>query len=301
MLFKYRNKLARAVYNHACRGILATPPLSPKPGPLIFCSMMCERDLEMYLVAIKSVYTRIGEGNIYLINDGTLTPQSIGLLNHHLSAPTIVDIASIGTGPCPRGGTWERLLHILDLSANSYVIQVDSDILARQDIAEVVQYYRENRSFTLGTSAGRDFKSLMEAAAFAKATPGDHVQMIAERSFERLKGAQTRRYVRGCSGFAGFARGAATRAEAEEFSTEMEAMHGKRWSEWGTEQVTSSYLIANCANSCVLPWPRYANFSRTIRVEDAVLLHYIGDSRFYRGQYVRDSRREIAALNGSRP
>jgi hypothetical protein len=263
--------------------------------------MMSERDLVMYLVAIKSIYTRIGEGSIHIINDGSLTAQSIDVLNRHLAGATILNIAAIHTDPCPRGACWERLLHILDLSAQAYVIQVDSDVLARQDIAEVVQCYRANRSFTLGTSAGRDFKSLAEAAAYAKTTPGDHVQMVAERSFGRLKDAQTRRYVRGCAGFAGFARGTVSRAQAVEFSGEMQGLLGNRWSEWGTEQVTSNYLISNCADACVLPWPRYANFSPTILAREAKLLHFIGDSRFYRGQYVRDSRREIAALSGSLP
>src|SRR5579864_3844319 len=148
MFFRVQNSLARTYHDWRCKRICATPPLELKPAPLIFCSMVSQRDLTMYLVAIKSVYSQVGEGSICIINDGSLTQEGLATLRHHLGSPAVVDITTINTGQSPRGGCWERLLHILELAHDSYVIQIDSDILARGPIPEVVQCYRENRSFT---------------------------------------------------------------------------------------------------------------------------------------------------------
>ncbi len=296
MLYKFRNQLARALYDYYCRRILDTPPLLIRPTPLVFCSMVSRRDVIMYLVAIKSVYSRIGEGVICIVNDGSLQSDDINLLKHHLGSPHIVDVAAIDTGQCPRGGTWERLLHILDLTDQSYVIQVDSDIVARGPLVEVRECYRANQSFTLGSWAGQDFKTLAEAAIYAKTVESSHVQISAERGFGSLESTADRRYVRGSSGFAGFARGGASRRMATYFSVEMERLLGNKWSEWGSEQVTSCYIVANTPGGKVLPWPKYTNFSENTDPSSAVLLHFVGDRRFFRGRYAKESRRIIAEL-----
>jgi len=296
MLYSFRNRLARARYDRGVRGILETPPLQIVPAPLTFCSMVSERDLLMYLVAIKSLYPRIGEGRIRVIDDGTLTPRGKETLRLHLGSPTIVPIASIDTGLCPLGGTWERLLHILDLTEDSYVIQVDSDLLARAAVSEVVECYRTNRSFTLGTHMGQRFTSLDEAAAAARASGGTHVQMVAEQALDRLLDAAQKRYVRGCSGFAGFARGSSPRHAAEEFSVAIQNIIGDRWNEWGSEQVTSNYIVSNSEQPIVLPISKYRNHTRDTEIEEISLLHFLGTDRFYGGRYLRASQSLISEV-----
>ena len=54
--------------------------------------MVSQRDLLMYLVSIKSIYTKISEGTICIINDGSLTSKAKDILQYHLGSPTIVDI-----------------------------------------------------------------------------------------------------------------------------------------------------------------------------------------------------------------
>lgn len=250
----------------------------------------------MYLVAIKSLYSRIGEGRICIINDGTITPASMNLLKEHLSTPEIIHISDITTGKCPYGGTWERLLKILDLSRDAYVIQVDSDTLVRTLVPEVTELYRKNSSFTLGSWAGQRFVNILDAADYAANIDSNHIQIVSERMLAHLDGASRKQYVRGCSGFAGFARGAVSRTQAETFSIAMEALVGSRWSEWGSEQVTSNYLIANAPNSHVLPLPSYVNFKPDLCIADAKLIHFIGDYRFHRARYVQESRRLIREL-----
>ena len=91
--------------------------------------MVSHRDLIMYFVAIRSLYAQIGEGAIAIIDDGSLTAADTEILHRLLGGPQIIRADQIDTGACPRGGTWERLLHILDLSSSRYVIQLDSDTL----------------------------------------------------------------------------------------------------------------------------------------------------------------------------
>lgn len=298
-LHKIRNDVGRTLYRWRCREILETPPLVIKPAPLTFCSMVSHRDLLMYLVAIKSVYTKVGEGLISIINDGSLQSNDIAHLNHHLGSPNIIDISTIDRGTCPRGSLWERLLYILESTEQSYIIQVDSDIVARGQIDEVVKCYRDNRSFTLGSWAGQDFTSLAEAAAHARTLDDSHIQVVAEQNFDRLRDIQEKRYVRGCAGFAGFARGSSLRRLAEDFSADMQQLLGERWSEWGSEQVTSNYVVANSKNAQVLPWPKYTNLDPNIPAEKSALLHFFGPRRFYRLLYIRESRRVIKDLKRS--
>ena len=298
-LYKVRTRLARALHDWGCRDILTTAPLAIRDAPLIICSMVSQRDLIMYMVAIKSAYMKLGEGRIAIINDGSLESDSIELLNRHLGSPDIAHIDDIDTGPCPRGGTWERLLHLLDLAERAYVIQLDSDVLVGGPIPEVAECYRSNRSFTLASWNGQAFTDLVNAAQYAKAAEGGHIQILAERALDRLDRPSEKKYVRGCSGFAGFARGS-SRRDAEEFSVKMQAMIGSRWADWGSEQVTSNYIVANSAGACVLPLPKYLNFLPHVPIDEAAVLHFMGETRFHHARYMRESRRVIAQLAAAR-
>ena len=53
-----------------------------------------------------------------------------------------------------------------------------------------------------------------------------HVQVVAEASFDKLRDFQSLRYVRGCSGFAGFARQSFTREFVEDISAQMQTAIG---------------------------------------------------------------------------
>lgn len=296
MFHKYRTALAKAHYNWLCRDVLKTPPLQIKPAPLAFLSMVCSADLIMYLVAIKSVYLRIGEGTIVVIDDGSLTASDRRIIADHLGEPRFIRLQDIATAPCPSGGCWERLLTVVDLSREAYVIQVDSDILAINDLPEVVQAYRENRAFTLATRMGQRTESLREAASRVATHPGSHVQIAAERVFDRLPDPDGQRYVRGCAGFAGFARGGIDRAQIEAFSTELTKVLGAKWREWGSEQVASNFAIANSPDPVILPFPQYASYDPEVDVRSSRLLHFLGSFRFHGGVYARESRAFIEKI-----
>jgi hypothetical protein len=297
MFYRIRTRLKRLKHDFRCRKIRETPPLQIKYAPLKILSMVSHQDLTMYLVAVKSFYRQVREGSLVIINDGSLTSADITILSQHLGSPEILRMQDVQTDACPKGGCWERLLTVIDFSAKNYVIQLDSDTLTRAAVPEVVGCYRANRSFILGTNMGRSIVSLPEASEFVRDATRDHVQIFAERNFVRLKNAQNLRYVRGSAGFAGFAKGAFARQPVEEFSTAMTELIGAtKWSEWGSEQVTSNYTLANSPNAMVLPYPKYAGFNPDLDLSVNVFLHFIGTYRFTRGVYARESVRIVREL-----
>jgi hypothetical protein len=291
--------LARKRFALRSRRICATPALQPVPAPLTIVTMLSHRDLLMYLIAIKSLYPRLGRGTILLIDDGSLTTADRDVLNEHLGSPTIVPVCHIDSRPCPSGGTWERLLLIVARSADEYVIQMDADTLATGPLDEVEACIGDNRAFTLGTRTGRAFETLQQAADRARHSDSDHVQLVAERAMDRCAAADRRRYVRGSSGFAGFARGGVRRTAVDAFSAEMRGLIGVRWTERGSEQVASNYVIANSPAARVLPYPKYACFDREIDPAASTFLHFVGTHRFDGGVYARLAGRSITAATAA--
>ena len=122
--------------------------------------MLPRRDLVPYLVAIKSLYAEVKQGRVAVINErsvvdhNSLTDEDLAVLRHHVPGIEIIDFCAISTGRCPRGGTWERLVKIIELTKENYVIQVDADTLVSEPIPEVLDCVQANRSFILGTDVG---------------------------------------------------------------------------------------------------------------------------------------------------
>lgn len=290
---KQRRHLARA------RAVLATPPLVPRDDGVVLFSMVGGAVVLPYLVAAKSFARALGRGRVVVMDDGTLSGVDRALLVEHLAAE-IVPIAGIDTGFAPRGGTWERLLAILDRRADDYVIQLDSDTLTLGEPVEVRAAIDANRSFSLRGEAGAE---LMEVDAFAASLPPRraplHIQHAAERAIGDLQLPECLRprYFRGCSGFAGFARGGRARTLALAFSQTMQEQFGAaRWAEWGTEQVTSNFVIANEPDPLLLPYVRYRNFWSDGVPSDVALVHFVGTHRYTGRTYLDATDRAIASL-----
>jgi hypothetical protein len=123
---------------------------------------------------------------------------------------------------------------------------------------------------------------------------------MSEKALSNLIGANELKYVRGSAGLAGLARGEVSREFAENFYLQMADIIGRRFLEWGTDQVAFNFIVANSPEAIVLPYPAYACV-RPESVEEARFLHFIGSYRFDAGIYAREGRRVIAsaARNGS--
>ncbi len=300
-------RLKRALYNQRCKTIFSTPPVRARRDGVVLFSMIGTEVLIPYLVAAKSLHHHLRRGRFVIMDDGTLTARDKALLGDHLDSPVILPIKDVDVGPCPNGGTWERLLTLLDMAADDYVIQLDSDTVTTGPVPEVIDAIEANASFTL-LGANTPIPNITDVESFTRGSfpggaPSDayydgHIQGATEASLTRIAipGLSELRYVRGCSGFAGFARGQ-NRALATAFSQAMtEQLGPKRWSEWGTEQVTSSFVVANDPSGRVLTPGRYINYWGEPLPMDPGFLHFIGTYRWHRFEYMNWSMNAIRAL-----
>ena len=302
---KVEHKLREAMFLREARGILATPPVQARDDGLILFSMIGTRVLLPYLLAIKSLHAQLRRGRVVILDDGSLTEADRQVLARHLGNPRIIPIASVEVGPCPRGGTWERLLTILDLRQDAYVIQLDSDTVTLGPVPEIEAAITQGHSFTLRGAEDSELLPLPEVSARSRAAAAGntsgrvHVQSAIEQAMEQLQipGRTGLRYARGCSGFAGFAPGRDGRALAEAFSQEADRLVGRaKWSEWGSEQVTSNFVIANDPGAMLLRYDRYMNYWAEPDLGDAAFAHFLGTCRFDRGMYRQVAAQVIAAL-----
>jgi hypothetical protein len=305
MIDRILRKGREALHLRSTRAVLDTPPIVPTDDRVVIFSMIGTRVLLPYLVAVKSLRARVGIGRIAILDDGSLTDADKAVLAHHLGDPEIRSIHDVDTGRCPHGGTWERLLTLLDLRADDYVIQLDSDTVTVGEVPEVLAAIERNHSFTLIGDPETDGVGVLPLPDFVAhrypegLSPGHHhIQAEIESRFASYPNAAGHRYVRGCSGFTGFARGGPSgRAEAEAFSLAGEAQVGKeRWTEWGTEQVASSFLLANEPGMTPLPYRRYLNYWKEPPNPDARFLHFVGTHRYSSAEYRQRSAEQIALL-----
>jgi FkbM family methyltransferase len=301
MFYRFHKRRRTQRLNRAIGGILDTPPLRIQPAPWCIASMVANSDVPMYLLSLKSFYPKLGRGKIAAIIDRDM-PQSLrDTLAQHVPGMEFVILEDIATGSCQRGGTWERLLYVLDRSESEYTIQLDADTLTVGDnLDEVIRCVETNTPFTM--SDGFDLMSLPKVAEEAEATPSEYIGIITERLFARYPD-EGLRYVRGSSGFAGFSRGGFTRAGITRFHEEMEKLVGTtRWRGWGSEQCGSNFAIANSSGAVVLPYPQYASFTRHTARREAKFFHFIGANRFLGDYYAARGQELIAKLRpGSVP
>jgi hypothetical protein len=295
-------------FDVTARKILNTEPLPQLGDSPLFISMVCHRDLVSYLLAIKSLYMSFGHGKVLVINDGSLTSSDLGIIAHHVPRAELIELKDIRVGSCPRADFfWERLVKIVELSTETYVIQIDADTLASGQIPEVIQCWRDNTSFLLGTGSGRAVSSASETAKLVQGWIEKNgwkdvpVYVEAEASLDKLPGAAQRLYVHASAGFAGFARGAFKMRDLEWFSSIMsQILGGQRWTEYGSEQVASNYILANAPGATVLPFPRYACFEPQLESGDHAFLHFIGTYRYDNGVYRRRAAEFLSAYTGVR-
>jgi hypothetical protein len=289
-----RSKLEKFLFNTLCAGVSHTRPVQCDPASdVLILSQLHHPDVTMYMLAAKSFARHIKPKGFVIVDDG-LTEKDRILLSNHFENMRFIPSASVARGACPARGCWERLLAIVDESNRSYVIQLDADTLTIGRPDEVLQCVAEHRSFVMGTQSGRHLVSLAEAGRHASKFSGQHVQGLAEQAFSRYPDNDQLKYVRGCAGFSGFARGTLSLARIEEFSTRMEELVGKsKWHEWGSEQVTSNFLVANTPGAMVLPVERYPFWAPGQDVGNAALVHFFGTFRFAGGMYQRLARRLI--------
>lgn len=295
-LFKYyfeeiRRRIARRAFTKSASEILNTPPVKlSSDGPLVL-SMVQPRDVIPYLVALKSFVRFVNVSAVVVVADKKMTAADKQILSSHVDGIIIRDAAEFQFDGLPVGGTWERLIAISEYVKQGYVIQLDADTLTLAPVDAVLRAFKRNVSFVLSTFDLQGKVGVEEVAIWAmshcKGEP--HIQVLCESKLVlAANGNLDKQYIRGCSGFAGFAKDSFKFSELESLSSRMGAALGEKWSKWGTEQFASNYIISNSADSVALPHPVYTTPDRIN--ETTVFVHFIGPLRYYKGLYSKHLR-----------
>jgi hypothetical protein len=301
MLYRVKRALHRSIFNHETRAIFRATPMLQNNDQVTLASMICHGEISMYLLAVTSFCQRFGSvPKIVILDDGSLTSRDHVTLRTHLRDAQIVRLSDVPVARCPKGGCWERLLLISDLVKDSYVVQLDSDTLTQGEIPEVRQCVAANRSFTLlGDGSYPLVEPMLDAWVRYKDNLGSMVQAVCERSFDQLEESPRLNYLRGNAGFTGFAKGSIARERIEWFSDRMRTIAHEQWDDWGSEQLVSNLLIANCEGSYPLPFPKYLSYwvRSEVSYEDSAFIHFIGPHRFSNGLYIRTAKKVLRNLS----
>lgn len=294
---KVMQKTHRAMFNQVSARAVHTQPVKlDKDSGLAVLSQTYDKDIYAYLVAAKTFAQHIAPA-VFIVVDDNLSASNKSLISHHLGNVRFLPRKLVPNSHCPAGGTWERILSIADVSKDYYVVQLDSDTVTLQNPEHVVHAINQGVSFTLSTKMGLHFISTQATQTQALGFDSQHVQVLAERVLYSVPELSTKRYIRGCSGFAGFARGSLSRDAIERFSTLMQAQLGKEcWARWGTEQFTSNYFIANTENAVALPFEQYPYWAPGTDLAPSQLVHFIGDNRFTSAKYARVAAKALQTL-----
>ena len=294
MLYRITNWWQRLRFDQIAKTILQTSPLKINSSNLRIVSSVSHEDLLMYLIAIKSFYRFVQNGDVVILNDGSLTEDDIGILKQHVNPIAILDLEKVPYSHGKKGVRWGILLAIADMLDDHYVLHIDSDTLTLGHPTEVVEAISTNRSFTLGTKDGTNLVSADQISDFVKNNPSAHVQVVAERNLSKLDNREHLKYVRGNSGLTGYAKGSFSREIAESFYLDMERLIGGKIKERGSFQFSSNFFVANGIDPLVLPLERYPCVTPQIleSLEPSVFLHFIGRYRFDGGLY-RDLVRQF--------
>ncbi len=296
VLYRVRKNVARRIFDLQIRRILKTQPVEVVEGPLTIVTMVAKSDVLMYLLSMKSFYRAIGFGKIVAIIDRDMPDLGHRLLEEHFPGIRLVVLEDIDPGPCQRGGTWERLVYVVALSEQDYVIQIDCDTLSiGNDLGEVMECINNNIAFAYADN-NWSIKSLLDYSRESAEIKSNYVGIVLEQAFATWADSETLKYVRASSGFAGFAKGGASIDLLHWFHAQMRQSLLHRWRDWGTEQSGSNFIIANTTGAVTLPYPSYATFPLPTANERAKFFHFIGSNRFDDWFFARQGRRIIELL-----
>lgn len=288
----------RSQYNKVVRQILYTAPLTQGTHPFMLLSMVQQRDIQSYLVAVKSFAHFLNPERIVVVCDPSINNSDRATLKRHVPHVELRNADEFTHPDMPRGGTWERLFAIANFSPDNYVVQLDADTLTVRPIPEVQEAVWAGHGFVLGEMPDTPVRSLEKVRenALPWMRPGAHIQGIAETEMVNVGLPADARYIRGCSGFTGFPSSATMRDQMIDFSRRMGGKLGEDWKRWGTEQVTSNYLVANTPGFKPLPFPKYG--TPDCATDDTAFFHFIGSMRFVNSKYQATSRQAIELIAG---
>jgi len=302
---KSTNVLIRNIFNKATKKIFDVPIIGQcsSTSNVVLLTMLQESDVQMYLLAVKSLMQYLIVNKVVIVCDPSLSLRSRDIIKKHITSVEFLEAIDYRCSSLPVGGTWERLYAISHLTKDFYVVQMDADILFMKTPKEVIDAISNNTSFILGTNP------LFQQISIDKMTEvvlnwmekyqndgvKPHIQIISELNMKRLvEPLGYTLYTRGCSGFAGFSKGSLSVRSLEKLSSVFYNDLGDQWEKWGTEQFMSNLMLSNVTGIQVLPTDKYN--SSDIYNDKFIMAHFIGTERFYNFLYMKLAKRFIFNL-----
>lgn len=296
MPYNLNRRLQVARFNMKTKKIFETPPIRIVSAPWSIVSMVGDNDVGMYILALKSFYKKLGSGNVTAIISKKMADSAVKQISDHFIGIELEFLEDIDVGPFQRGGTWERLIYIVQKSRGCYVLQLDCDTLTiGPDISEITNSIKINASYAYSDS-NRPVKTLSDAGYEATASTSNYVGTVLERSFCNWPDARSLKYCRGSSAITGFAVASCDVAKLEFFHSNMKKFLGDRCREWGTEQCASNFMIANSPNVSILPFPAYSTYPGLGTDKGVKMYHFLGSVRYRDGYYARTGIKIIQDL-----
>lgn len=178
---KLKTKYQKWMYERVVKGVLNTPPLQPGKLPFIALSMVHQRDVLPYLVAIKSFAKQANPQRVVIVCDPTIGDKERQIFKKHVPHVELRDAAEFRNPDIPVGGTWERLSAISEYAAKAYTVQLDADTITVGSVPEVIAAIKSNFGFVIGEDPEQPLLTLNEAAELSKNWRDKHIQAFAEK------------------------------------------------------------------------------------------------------------------------
>jgi hypothetical protein len=296
MLYRLRNRLNYARFREATRSIDDAPPLAcDTAAPCEVHTMLCSRDLHMYLIAITSLLRWYPAVRVVVHSDGSLGAADIRRLERRVPGVRVIAAAEADRraderlGPYPALRSWRavdvayrRLLDTQLWAATSKRIIMDADILVVKRPRALIEWLDAGTSpFLLGQAPTED--------ADRQARASRHMQAQFRQRLGAIAAACGRQpiFLQGATaGFYGCTNELTLDAIAPCLAA-CDAQH-IRMREWGAEQCLVIFLLSSAGavrldpEHCFNFEPAWAD-----RFADAHVIHFYGTYRFSRGIYPR--------------
>lgn len=296
VIMRLKRDYFRWHHSTVAAGILDTAPVQPGDLPFVLLSMVQKKDVLCYLVAVKSFTHFVNPTRVVIVCDPSIDDADRAIFTRHIPHVELRRADEFTAPQIPRGGAWERLYAITEYARENYVVQLDADTVTTQPIPEIAAAVRSSKGFVLGEAVSTPLRSLDATRERAQPllTPTAHIQTRSEALMATVGLPENSLYVRGCAGFTGFPPSTTLRQDMIDFSTRMGAKLDKDWAKWGTEQVTSNFLVANAVGTASLPYPKYGTPDE--EPNNIAFYHFIGSMRFINGKYAARTREAIEML-----
>lgn len=267
--------------------------------------MLSERDVPLYLVAIKSFLRHYAGVSVVVHSDGTLTHGSAALIRRHVPDCRIISAAEaddrarrvLGEGSFlfrwrSLDACYRRLVDTEIWHSSARKIIMDSDIIIYEYPCEIISWIE---------SAGAPLL-MGQPPSLEPPAPGSfaarYVGTILKEKLAQMGEAlgDKPRYLDGTTG--GF-YGCSNELSLERIKMVLDVATrlGIPMTQWGGDQTAVVYLLSTAGASRLDP-ERYFNFfaDQSHKVSKARLIHFIGTDRFYKNIYLRCALRVIDDL-----